>query len=403
MMKIGIIREGKIPVDKRVALTPNQAKLLKEKFPETEIVVQTSPLRCFSDKEYAENGFLITDDMRDCDVLLGVKEVNIKDLLEGKTYFFFSHTIKKQAYNRDLLREILKKNIRMVDYETLTDTNKNRVIAFGRYAGLVGAYNGLRAYGLKYKLFDLKPVNLCFDKKESDAELQKVKLPPIKIALTGGGRVASGAVETLMQAGIRRVSPAELLENTFDEPVFAQLNSKDYNKRKDGAAFVSKDFYNSPELFEQDFEKYTDTVDLLIACAFWDNKAPKLFNIKDIQRNGFKLNVIADVTCDIDGSIPTTIRPTTIDSPFYDFSRENLCETAPFGNQNNITVMSIDNLPCELPRDASSDFGQIMLDTVLPALISHDENDLIKRAVIAENGHLTPNFAYLQDFVHEKV
>ncbi len=402
-MKIGIIREGKKPVDKRVALTPHQAKLLKEKFPDTEIVVQTSPLRCFSDNEYAENGFLITDDMRDCDILLGVKEVNIQDLLEGKTYFFFSHTIKKQAYNRKLLREILIKNIRLIDYETLTDTNKNRVIAFGRYAGLVGAYNGLRAYGLKYELFDLKPVHLCFDKKESDAELQKVKLPAVKIAITGGGRVANGAVETLMQAGIRRVSPTELRENTFDEAVFAQLNSKDYNKRKDGTEFISKDFYASPELFEQDFAKYTDVVDLLIACAFWDNKAPKLFNVKEIQRKDFKLNVIADVTCDIDGSIPTTIRPTTIDSPFYDFSRENLCEIAPFGDKKNITVMSIDNLPCELPRDASRDFGQIMLDTVLPALIAHDENDLIKRAVIAENGHLTPNFTYLQDFVNEKV
>jgi alanine dehydrogenase len=401
-MKIGIIREGKIPVDKRTALTPEQAKKLKERFPDTEIFFQPSTVRCFSNEEYLENGILKEEDMSLCDVLLGVKEVPIKDLIADKTYFFFSHTIKKQPYNRELLREMLKKNIRLIDYETLTDKNKNRVIAFGRYAGLVGAYNGLRAFGLKYGIFNLKPVHACFDLSEMRSQLASVKYPKMKIAVTGGGRVAGGAIETLHSAGIKRVTPQEFLEKEFEEAVYTQLNSKDYNKRKDGSPFVASDFYTKPELFESDFAKYTSKINLLIACAFWDNKAPKLFEIEDIAKKDFALNVIADVTCDIDGSIPTTKRATTIAEPFYDFVRTDKKEVEPFTSTENITVMSVDNLPCELPRDASNDFGQIMLETVLPALLGEDKDDLIKRAVICENGKLTENFAYLQDYVEGK-
>ncbi len=402
-MKIGIIREGKKPVDKRVALTPTQASSLMQRFPDVKIYAQPSPSRCFADDEYVKNGISLQEDLSECDILLGVKEVPIDELIPNKTYFFFSHTIKKQPYNRPLLRAILEKNIRLIDYETLTDEKKNRVIAFGRYAGIVGAYNGIRGYGIRHNLFELKPVHTCFDREEMNNELQKAKLPNIKIAITGGGRVANGAIETLAVAKIKQVSSEDLIHKTFNEPVFAQLNSKHYHKRKDGREFISAEFYSHPENFEADFLKYASEIEMLVACAFWHQKAPVLFNLADIQHKDFKINFIADVTCDIDGSIPTTKRASTVAEPFYDFDKNAMILAEPFSSQNHITVMAVDNLPSELPRNASMDFGQIMLDLVLTSLLEGDKSQLIARAAITENGHLTKNFDYLHDYVYAQI
>lgn len=401
MTKIGIIKEGKVPIDKRVPLTPQQAKYIKDNF-NVEVFVQTSDIRCFSDDDYRNAGLPIVDSVDDCDIILGVKEVPIDKLIPNKTHFFFSHTIKKQDYNRDLLRSILDKKIRLVDWETLTNESGNRIIAFGRWAGIVGAYNGIWTFGKRYNLYNLRRAHECFDYEDLKTEFKKIKLPNIKIALTGGGRVAKGAMEVLLGAGISQVTPHDFLTERFDEPVFTQLNSRDYNKRRAGGEFLRNEFYKSPELYEGDFLKYTKVTDLLIACAFWDPAAPVLFHREDIIKDDFDIKVIADITCDIEGSIPSTKKPSTIDDPIYDYNpTDNEVEQA-LTDEGNITVMAVDNLPCELPRDASESFGNELVNNVIPHLLGGDEKGVIQRATITNEGHLTGKYSYLQDYVDGK-
>jgi saccharopine dehydrogenase (NAD+, L-lysine forming) len=401
-VKIGIIREGKVPVDRRVALTPLQAQEVMRRFENVEIVAERSEIRCFADAEYENVGVKVVDSLADCSVILGVKEVPIPDLMEAKTYFFFSHTIKKQPYNRSLLQEILKKKIQLIDYETLTDQTGKRIIAFGRWAGIVGAYNGILTYGLRYNLFHLRRATDCFDLDDLKTEFKKVQLPPIKIALTGGGRVAKGAIETLLGMGIRKVSAAELLENTYDFPVFAQLNTHHYNRKKNGDAFSRNEFYANPSLYESNFLRFAKVADVLIASAYWDPKAPVLFQKEDVLSDDFKLSVIADITCDIEGSIPSTKKPSTIADPIYDYNASDDVVENPLTDEGNITVMAVDNLPCELPRDASESFGNELVNNVLPELLGDDAKGVISRAIIAKEGKLHGRFVYLQDYVDGK-
>lgn len=401
-VKIGIIKEGKVPVDRRVPLTPYQAKLVKQQYPNAELVVQSSDIRCFTDSDYQNEGIEIVSSVDDCDILLGVKEVPIPNLLEGKTYFFFSHTIKKQPYNQPLMRALLDKKIKMVDYETLTDETGKRIIAFGRWAGIVGAYNGIWTYGKRYNLFDLRRASSCYNLEDLKTEYAKVKLPPLKIVLTGGGRVAKGSMEVLMGMNIRKVSPAEFLTQTFDFPVFTQLNSRDYHVHKEGREFSRHEFYKNPENYDSDFLKYTKVADILIAAAFWDPHSPVLFKREDILKNDFKINVIADITCDIEGSIPSTKKPSTIEKPIYDFNPSDNEVEAPLTDEGNITVMAVDNLPCELPRDASESFGNELLHNVLPELLGDDSKNVIRRATITENGALTEKYQYLKDYAEGK-
>lgn len=397
-IKIGIIKEGKVPIDRRVPLTPFQARQVKQNFPEVELVVQSSDIRCFTDEDYANEDITVVSGVDDCDILLGVKEVPIANLISGKTYFFFSHTIKKQAYNQPLIRALLDKKIRMIDYETLTDPAGKRIIAFGRWAGIVGAYNGIMTYGKRYNLFDLRRASHCFDLEDLKSEYKKVKLPPVKIVLTGGGRVAKGAMEVLLGMGIRKVTPAEFLTEVFDYPVFAQLNTRDYHVRKNGGEFSRHEFYKFPENYESDFLKYTRKADVLLAAAYWDPHAPVLFKREDATKNDFKINVIADITCDIEGSIPSTKRPSTIEDPIYDYNASDNEVEAPFTDEGNITVMAVDNLPCELPRDASASFGHELLHHILPELLGSDSQEIIKRATITADGDLTPKYEYLRDY-----
>ena len=401
-MKIGIIREGKIPIDKRVALSPKACKEVINKFPDTEIYVQSSKIRCYKDQEYVDAGFELKEDVSDCDILLGIKEVPKEDLIPQRTYLFFSHTIKKQDYNRDLLNTLLRKQIKMVDYEVLTNNTGARVIAFGRYAGLVGAYNGILAYGKRNELFELKPAHKCFDLAEMKEHCQSLELPAIKIVLTGNGRVSNGAAETLTEMGIEQVEPKAFIENTYDKPVFTQLASADYNERKDGGEFDLNRFYNHGEEYQSAFKPYTQVADILVAGAYWDIKQPALFSKEDMRADDFKIQVIADITCDIEGSIPSTKKPSTIDDPLYDYNPESESLQRPLSGKKNVTVMAVDNLPNELPRDASDSFGRQLIDHVLPNLLGNDEEGMIAKASITEGGKLTEKFSYLQDFADGK-
>lgn len=399
---IGILREGKIPVDRRAPLSPLQAQQVCFQYENVQVKCQESPVRCFTDEEYLEAGIPVVEELEDCDILFGIKEVPIKELIPHKTYFFFSHTIKEQPHNRKLLQTILQKRIKLVDYECLTDLAGNRLIAFGRYAGVVGAYNGILSYGLKYNLFDLRRARDCYDMADLKAEFSKVKLPRIKIVVTGGGRVANGAMEVLDGMHIKKVTPQALLEEEFDRPVYAQLRSGDYHRRKTDGGFDANEFYAHPQMYESTFLDYAQKTDILIAAAFWDPAAPVLFTREDMQHKNFKIRIIADITCDIEGSIPSTKRPSTIDDPVYDYNPWEDKVALPFSDRKFVSVMAVDNLPCELPRNASKDFGHDIMKKVLPLLLKEDKEQAIQRATIAENGALTPPYQYLQDYVDGK-
>ncbi|MBI4929833.1 MAG: alanine dehydrogenase [Bacteroidetes bacterium] len=398
MAKIGIIREGKVPPDLRVPFIPEQCKLIMEYFPGTEVVVQSSPVRIIKDEEYNDAGIKVVNDLNDCDIILGIKEIPLKELIPNKKYFFFSHTIKKQPHNQELLKTILKNNIQLIDYECLTDEEFNRVIGFGHYAGIVGAYNGILGYGLKYNLFKTKRAVECHDKNELIEELKKINLPNLKIIVTGNGRVANGAIELLGLLHIRRITPYEFTHYTFREPTYTQLDSFNYNERMDGTPWNWNDFFKYPEMYRSTFMKYTRWCDLLIHCSFWDPRAPKLFSKEEMRSPEFGISVIADVACDINGSVPSTSKASNIAEPFYGYDLKTETITEPFAN-NAITVMAVDNLPCELPRNASEDFGKELIEKVLPSLLVKDETKLIERGTIAKDGKLMERFEYLKDYV----
>ncbi|MFN5416315.1 MAG: NAD(P)-dependent oxidoreductase [Flavobacteriia bacterium] len=399
-IKLGILREGKVPPDFRVPLTPDQCALVGEKFPNVEVIVQTSPIRCFSDDLYASKGLKIQEDMSDCDILIGVKEVKIHDLIPNKKFMFFSHTIKKQPYNRDLLRAVLEKKIQLIDYEVLKNRIGKRLIGFGRYAGIVGCYNGFRAFGLKHKTFELKAANQCHDRVEMESELKKVILPAdTKIILTGFGRVGYGAREIMDLLPIIEVSPEEYLTQSFSEPVFTHLEIDDYFARISDDGFDKKEFYTEPEKYKSIFPKYAAISDMYVSCHFWSNKSPFIITREDFKHNS-KLKVVADVSCDIDGPIACTLRPSTIANPFFGYDPITESEVD-YTQENAVMVMSVDNLPCELPKDASEDFGNELLTHIFPAMFGEDPDNVIGRGSETNlNGELTENFKYLEGYVN---
>lgn len=399
-LKLGIIREGKVPPDKRVPLTPKQAEKLGEEYPNLNIVVQTSSIRAFKDEEYADLGIPIVENLDDCDIIMGVKEVNIEDLVPHKHFFFFSHTFKKQPYNRELLQAVIDKKIQLTDYEVLTDEKENRIIGFGRYAGIVGTYNAFLTYGLKHKVYKIKPAHLCHDKKEMEAELPKIKLPKnLKIVITGFGRVGHGVKEVLDLIKIRKVTPTEFLNQEFDEPVYTRLEVKDYNERIDGEPFSKNRFYTSGENHTSTFPKYLEEADIYIAGHYWKEGAPFLYTREDLKQPGVRTSVVADISCDIDGPVASTIRPSTISDPIYGYDPKTEKEVD-FMDEKAIAVMAVDNLPCELPKDASQHFGNTLLKKIFPVLLGDDPHNIIGRASeTTKEGRLSPYFKYLEDYL----
>lgn len=398
-MKFAIIRERKNPPDRRVVFSPKTLAELREQFPNAEFVIESSDIRIFSNEAYRKYGFEVSDDVSDADVLIGVKEVPIDALIPNKSYFFFSHTIKEQPYNRDLLRAILKKNITLYDHETIVDDRGYRLIGFGRYAGLVGAYNGLRALGLRDELFELPKVEGLADLNALKRELDKINLPCIKILLSGTGKVANGAAEILDHLGIKEVSDALYLTSEFSEAVYCRVDVMEYAKRKDGRVGDRFEFYEDPTPYESNFMPYAKVTDMFIAGHFYGNNAPYLFTREDARHPDFKINLVADISCDIDGPVASTIRPSTIAEPFYGYDPKSEGEVA-FDAAGAITVMAVDNLPCELPKDASEGFGETFLKYVIPAFFNDDAKGILERAKVTEAGVLTERFQYLQDYVN---
>lgn len=400
-MKFAIIKERKNPPDRRVVFSPEALQEFKTKFPKAEIIVESSDIRVFRDSQYEDLGFEVAQDVSDADVMIGVKEVPMDALIPNKKYFFFSHTIKKQPYNRELLKVILDKNIEMYDHETIVRENNSRLIGFGRYAGLVGAYNGFRALGLRDGIFNLPKVETLADLDAVKAELDKITIPNIKIVLTGTGKVAQGAKEILDHLKIKEVTDTVYLTGDFTEPVYCMSDVMEYNKRTDGKAGNKYEFYKDPSGYQSNFMAYAKETDFFIAGHFYGDGAPFLFTREDAKHPDFRINLVADVSCDIDGPVASTIRPSTIADPFYGYDAKTEQEVA-FNAKDCITMMAVDNLPCELPKDASEGFGETFLEHVIPAFYNNDVDGVLARAKMTENGKLTDRYSYLQDFVDGK-
>ena len=398
-MKIGVLKEEKVPADKRVPLTPEQCRRLLDTYPDIEISVKSSAIRCFSDAMYIAEGIDVVDDLNDCDVLIGVKEVPKESLIANKTYLYFSHTIKEQFYNRELLLKMIELNINMVDYEVLRNKQGKRLLGFGRYAGIVGAYNGFLTYGLKSGKYNLKVAHNCEDRIEMESEISKIKLSNEKIIITGNGRVGNGIMEIMEKTNIREVSRLEFIQDTFNEAVFVRLNTMDYNVRKDGSITVKQEFYSNPELFKSSFMDYAIHADIFIAGHYYSSGSPFLFTREDAKSPEFNLKVVADVSCDINGPVACTIKPSTIANPIYGYDKQSEQEID-FRNEGAVAVMAVDNLPCELPKDASEDFGNEMLAKIIPSLLISDDEQIIANATICKVGDLTPNFEYLRNYVN---
>lgn len=398
-----LIKERKNPPDRRVVFSPEKCQEVIKAFPEARIIVEASDVRIFSNDAYRKAGFEVKEDISEADALLGVKEVPIDALIPNKKYFFFSHTFKKQPYNQKLLRAVLDKNIQLFDHETIVEKSGGRLIGFGRYAGLVGAYNGFRALGLRDGLFNLPKVENLADFEEVKAELDKITLPNIKIALSGTGKVAKGAKEILDHLGIKEVSDTVYLTSNFTEPVYCLIDVMEYNRRIDGKAGNNREFYNDPSGYESNFMPYAKTTDFFIAGHYYGNGAPYLFTREDAKSPDFKINLIADISCDVDGPVASNIRASTIADPFYGYDPKAEVETY-YNAPGAITMMTVDNLPCELPKDASEGFGDMFLENVIPAFFNNDEGGILDRArMTTENGALAERFAYLQDYADGKL
>lgn len=397
---LAIIKERKTPPDRRVVLSPDKCVEIIKKYPDARIIVESSNIRIFSDEAYRKAGFEVEDDVSEADIMIGVKEVPIEALIPNKKYFFFSHTIKKQPYNRKLLQAILEKRIELFDHETIVREDNERLIGFGRYAGLVGAYNGIRALGIRDGIFTLPKVESLADYTALKAELDKITLPQdLKIVLSGAGKVAHGAKEILDHLGINEVTDTVYLTSEFTEPVYCLIDVMEYNRRKDGKAGDKFEFFKDPSGYESNFMPYAKVSDMFIAGHFYGSGAPYFFTREDANDPEFRINLVADISCDVNGPIASTIRSSTIENPFYGYDPKTNTEK-PFGTPGTIGVMAVDNLPCELPKDASEGFSDMFFDYVIPAFFNKDEDLILKRArITTPEGTLTDRFAYLQPYV----
>jgi alanine dehydrogenase len=396
IITLAVLREARID-ENRTPLSPLQVSNILNKFSNTRIIVQPSNRRCFKDEEYQKAGAQVTNDLSSVNIIFGVKEVNISSLIKNKTYLFFSHTSKVRQYigqttkdkaiiyKKELLREVIKKKITLIDYENIREISGEgyRYLGFGRFAGIIGTYNTLNLY---LKLFNKKSLPRAFEinnYEEIKKLISKQNFNKIKILLTGSGRASKGAIELLKHANIKQVSINDYLNNKYDKAVFCNISAKKHIEKKDGKE-ISK------------VKNYLLETDMFIACHYWEPKFPKLFYSNQI--NEFKnLKIIGDITCDINGSIPTTIRSTSIAKPYYSIDINTMKEIDL--SDKGIAVMAVDNLPSELAQEASEEFGSSVISEVLPSLINKDDGR-INRATTASNGKFFKNFAYLNDFIN---
>jgi saccharopine dehydrogenase (NAD+, L-lysine forming) len=396
MTTIALIRESKVPADRRVAFTPAQCKWIQQHFPDVKIVVQHSPNRCFSDREYSVAGIEVKDDVRDSDLFFGIKEVNQDLLVPFKTYLFFSHTKKKQGYNQQMFKTILSRQITLIDYECMEHDDGQRILGFGFFAGIVGAHNGIMAYGRRTGAYSLGRVHEEKSFRELIHTYFGLKLPPIKIAITGSGRVAHGILEIMNLLEVVEVDPDEYLSREFSYPVFTQLKGASLYRPKNGTAYHRDHFHDHPEAYECLFEPYTKVTDILMNGIYWDEDVPRLFELSDLRRPDFHIKTIADITDDKNGSVPCNLGDSSIDDPVYGVDKIDFTKTLPYV-PGSIDMMAVGNLPNELPRDASRYFGEQLLKHILSDLLGKG-SDVTRRATMVEKGKITAAFNYLEEY-----
>lgn len=399
MLKIGIIREGKVPSDNRVALTPAQCKWINKNRQDVKVFVQSSPGRCFSDKEYQLAGVEVRESVEDCDILLGIKEVPVQMLLQNKTYLFFSHTKKLQPYNRSMLQEIIRKNITLVDYECLEHNDGTRIIGFGFFAGVVGAHNGMMAYGNRSKKYHLDRVNSSRNFQHLIHTYFGLKLPPVKITVTGSGRVAHGVLEIMNLLGIHEVDPEDYTAREFVYPVYVHLKGADLYSHGQTGKYSRQHFHENPQEYKCLFKNYYPHTDILMNGVYWDANIPRLFELEDIQRDDFRIQTISDITDDKNGSVPCNLGDSTIADPVYGVDKKTFQKTAPY-TDGSVDIMAVGNLPNELPRDASRYFGEQLIKHVLLDLLNGN-SVLINNATIVKEGKLNRGYEYMKEYAGE--
>lgn len=396
MLTIGLIREGKTPADNRVALTPAQCKWIHKNSSDVKIVVQSSPQRCFTDKEYRSAGVEVTDDISHCDVLFGIKEVPVEELIPDKTYLFFSHTKKAQLHNQKLMRAMIEKKITLIDYECLTHDDGQRIIGFGFFAGVVGAHNGMMAFGNRTGAFKLGRVGDVRDYRQLIHTYFGLKLPKIKIAITGSGRVAHGLLEIMNLLGVNEVEPFDYLHRQYEYPVYVHLKGRDLYERKDDGTYNRDNFHEHPEEYKCSFSPFVKQTDILLNGVYWDKSIPPLFSLDEFRTASFKIQTIADITNDTGGSIPINIGDSTIADPVYGVDKITLQKTAPY-LPGSVDVMAVGNLPNELPRDASRYFGEQLIKYVLEDLVK-GSSTILDRATMLKKGELMEEYSYLKEY-----
>ena len=401
LTNIGIIRESRND-ENRTPLVPEHIKKYKESNPNINFIIQPSNSRCFSDEEYELCGAKINENLNECSIIFGVKEIDPNILINNRTYLFFSHTFKinKQQKNiekhkKDLLLSILNKKITLIDYENIRGKNGTRCLGFGRFAGIVGCYNtlnlllkvlGKQSLASAYKINNYERLVL---------NLKNLYFPKTKILVTGDGRVAKGVIELLNQTNIKAVSKKDFLEKKFDQPIFCNLETKDYVTNNSSTNFSLEHFINNPQDYSSSALQYLKETNILISAHYWDPSSPKIFeneDLKDLQN----LKIVGDITCDINGSVPTTIRSTTIEEPNYWIERYTLKEIDE--NNDGIAVMAVDNLPSELPRDSSTEFSEGIIKEVLPFLLKEDDGRILN-GTITTDGSFLEKYNYLNDYI----
>lgn len=432
---IGLRHEDKYVMERRAPLTPKHVeRLIKTK--KLDFVVQTSEKRVFTDEEYIKAGAIIARDLKQCSVIFGVKEMPESFFEEDKTYIFFSHVIKGQAYNMPMLRKMMQLKCNLIDYERVMDEQGKRLIFFGRYAGLAGMINSLWSLGLRLKDAGYKTpfaqikqahhYNSLAEVREAISavgqEIAEKGMPeelrPFTVAFTGYGNVSQGAQEILGLLPVKEISPEKLLylkrrsklpDNLIYKIIFKEEHLVEPIDKN--TEFDLHEYYASPEKFKSSFEKYIPHIDMLINCIYWDSRYPRLVT-KDYLEKAFtegtpKLKVIGDISCDVNGSVECTEKGTEIEDPVFVYHPDTRSHT--MGHKGDgILVMAVDILPSELPRDSSAGFADVLINYV-KAIADCDFNEdfltldlpnAIRSALILHRGELTPHFKYLEEHLN---
>ena len=428
---LGIRREDKNIWEKRAPITPEHVKYLKDKFG-INTIVQTSPIRVFSDKEYELVGANIDEDLSDSDIVFGIKEIPINHFKSGKTYIFFSHTVKGQKQNMPMLKKMMELGCNLIDYEKITDEKGRRLVFFGKYAGLAGMIDTLWAFGqrLKFKgiktpFAEIKQTIHYSDLKDAKNHLkivgQKIQkeglselIAPVVIGFVGYGNVSRGAQEILDCFPVKEIRPDQLeaIHENFSDKIIYKVVFKEEDMVEPistESKFDLQEYYKKPFLYRSIFERYLKRLSLLMNCIYWNNQYPRLVTKEFLEENftgQMKLQVIGDISVDINGAIEFTEKVTTPSNPVFVYNpvRDDIIEGF---EGSGIVVMAVDNLPCELPKESSQEFSDTLINFIPEIIkadfsVSFDKLNLpyeIKKAVILHHGKLTPNYQYINKFL----